>query len=57
MKKYAKKFKKLFSTLINQGIFIAPSQFEVVFFSNAHTNSDLNKALDAYSIGLKAVKN
>ena len=57
MKSDAKKFKKLFSALLNQGIFIAPSQFEVVFFSNAHTNSDLNKALDAYSIGLKAVKN
>lgn len=51
------KFKKLFSILLKNRIFIPPSQFEVVFFSNAHTQPDLNKALDAYSAGLKAVKN
>ncbi|MDX1441921.1 MAG: glutamate-1-semialdehyde 2,1-aminomutase [Nitrosopumilaceae archaeon] len=53
----AKKFKKLFSVLLKNKIFIAPSQFEVVFFSDAHTQTDLNKALDAYREGLKAVKN
>ncbi len=51
------KFNLLFKALLRQGIFIAPSQFEVVLLSAAHTNSDLNKALDAYSIALKAVKN
>ena len=53
----AKKFKKLFKILLKNKIFIAPSQFEVVFFSDAHTQADLNKALDAYREGLKAVKN
>lgn len=57
MKADAKKFKKLFSVLLKKGIFVAPSQFEVVFLSNAHTNIDLNKAIDAYREGLKAVKN
>lgn len=57
MKADAKKFKKLFSVLLKKGIFIAPSQFEVVFLSNAHTNIDLNKTIDAYREGLKAVKN
>ncbi|RDJ31506.1 MAG: glutamate-1-semialdehyde-2,1-aminomutase [Crenarchaeota archaeon] len=52
----AKKFNKLFQHLLKKGIFIAPSQFEVVFLSEAHTNSDLNKAVDAYSTGLQAVK-
>jgi len=51
------KFNLLFKALLRQGIFIAPSQFEIVLFSAAHTNSDLNKALDAYGIALKAVKN
>ena len=53
----AKKFNKLFRVLLKNGIFIAPSQFEVVFFSDAHTNYDLNKALSAYYSALKAVKN
>ena len=53
----AKKFQKLFRSLLKQGIFIAPSQFEVVFLSNAHTENDLNKTLNAYSNALKLVKN
>ena len=52
----AKKFQKLFHSLLKQGIFIAPSQFEVVFLSNAHTENDLNKTLNAYSAALKSVK-
>jgi len=52
-----KKFTRLFKVLHKNGIFIAPSQFEVVFFSSAHTNSDLNKALSVYHSALKAVKN
>ncbi|KAF6242472.1 glutamate-1-semialdehyde-2,1-aminomutase [Nitrosopumilus sp. b1] len=52
----AKKFNKLFRHLLKKGIFIAPSQFEVVFLSEAHTNNDLNKAVDAYSTGLQTVK-
>ena len=52
-----KKFHKLFLSLLKNGIFIAPSQFETVFLSNAHTETDLNKALNAYNSALKAVKN
>ncbi|MGH1521503.1 MAG: aminotransferase class III-fold pyridoxal phosphate-dependent enzyme, partial [Nitrosopumilus sp.] len=53
----AEKFQKMFKILLKNGIFVAPSQFEVVFFSDAHTQSDLNKTLDAYSVALKSVKN
>ncbi len=53
----AKKFQKMFKTLLKKGIFIAPSQFEAVFLSDAHTESDLNKTLDAYHAALKSVKN
>ncbi len=53
----AEKFQKLFRTLLKNKIFIAPSQFEVVFLSDAHTQSDLNKTLDAYHLALKSVKN
>ncbi len=47
----------MFKTLLKKGIFIAPSQFEAVFLSDAHTESDLNKTLDAYHAALKSVKN
>ena len=53
----SKKFKKMFDSLLKSGVFIAPSQFEVVFLSDSHTPSDLNKALDAYGVALKSVKN
>ena len=53
----AKKFQKMFNSLLKNGVFTAPSQFEVVFLSDAHTQTDLNKALDSYHIALKSVKN
>ena len=53
----AKKFQKMFKTLLKNGIFIAPSQFEVVFLSDAHTQTDLNNTLDVYYNALKSVKN
>ena len=49
----AKKFQKLFKTLLKKGIFIAPSQFEVVFLSDAHTENDLNKTLRCISFCTK----
>ena len=53
----AKKFQKMFRSLLKSGVFIAPSQFETVFLSDAHTKTDLNKTLEAYQIALKSVKN
>ncbi len=51
-----KKFTKLFATLLKNGVFVAPSQFETVFLSDAHTTDDLHKTLEAYEKSLKAVK-
>jgi len=53
----AKKFHKMFTSLLKNGVFTAPSQFEVVFLSDSHTQADLNHALDAYQVALKSVKN
>lgn len=53
----AKKFQKLFTALLKKGVFIAPSQFEVVFLSDAHTEADLNYTITAYDTALKSVKN
>ena len=52
-----KKFHKMFLSLLRNGIFIAPSQFETIFLSDAHTKTDLNHALNAYYKALKTVKN
>ena len=57
MKSDVKKFKKLFSALLKKGVFVAPSQFEVVFLSDAHSKADLNDTLNAYRYALKMVKN
>ncbi len=51
------KFHRLFCHLLKKGVFIAPSQFETGFFSHAHTQTDLNKAIDAYSYALRMVRN
>ena len=50
------RFQRMFGSLLKQGIFIAPSQFETVFVSAAHTGADLNKAIDAYETALGTVK-
>jgi glutamate-1-semialdehyde 2,1-aminomutase len=52
----AKKFQKMFRSLLKNGIFIAPSQFETVFLSYAHSKNDLNKTLNSYEKALQAVK-
>ena len=56
-KSNTKKFYNLFSNLLKNGIFIAPSQYETVFLSDAHTDQDITKALGAYGLSLKKVKN
>jgi len=56
-KSNADKFQKMFHALLKNGVFIAPSQYEVVFLSDSHTQKDLNQTLDAYEIALKLVKN
>ena len=56
IKSDTKKFKHLFDSLLKDGIFIAPSQFEVIFLSDSHTKDDLNDVVEAYRVGLKAIK-
>jgi len=56
-KSNTKKFHKLFSNLLKNGIFIAPSQYETVFLSDAHTDADITKTIGAYGLSLEALKN
>ena len=41
------RFKAYFRFMIDNGIYIAPSQFEAMFLSSAHSDEDLAVTLDA----------
>ncbi len=41
------KFKRWFKKMLEQGIYLAPSQFETLFVSAAHSDSDIEKTLAA----------
>lgn len=48
-------FKIYFHSMLEQGIYLPPSQFETNFLSLAHTPEDLQKTIDAAAIAFKAV--
>jgi glutamate-1-semialdehyde 2,1-aminomutase len=50
------KFKKLFEVLLKNGVFIAPSQFETVFLSYAHSKGNMKETITAYEKALRAVQ-
>lgn len=50
-----KRYAKYFRLLADQGILIAPSQFEAMFLSTAHTQEDLDRTLEAHRTALKAL--
>ena len=52
----AKKFRRLYDLLLQQQIFIPPSQFETCFVSFAHTEDDIERTVDAYSGALQRIK-
>ena len=49
-----RQFLRYFKTLLKQGVFIPPSQFECNFISNAHSMEDLQKTSEAIEMGLEA---
>lgn len=48
-----KRFLKYFHNLLENGVFIAPSQFECTFISNQHTKEDLDKTIESIETSLK----
>lgn len=40
-------YARYFTHMLNAGIYLAPSQFEAMFLSDAHTKEDLTRMLDA----------
>ncbi len=49
-------FKVFFHTLLAEGIYFPPAQFEACFISLTHSDADLHKTLKAVEKGLKKVK-
>jgi len=47
------KFNVFFKKMLNDGIFIPPSQFETNFLSLAHSKDDIGKTIDAYQRNIK----
>jgi len=43
-------YAKYFRGMLNENIYLAPSQFEAMFISYAHTEKDIEKTLDKFSI-------
>jgi glutamate-1-semialdehyde 2,1-aminomutase len=41
------RFKKYFHGMLEQGVYLAPSQFEAGFISVAHTEADIAKTINA----------
>ena len=46
VKSDTKKYAEYFGHMLDNGIYIAPSQFEAMFVSDAHTNEDINRTID-----------
>ena len=42
-----KRFKKFFSSMLQQGIYLAPSAYEAMFVSLAHSTDDIEKTIEA----------
>lgn len=48
-------FKNLYQELLQEGVYLPPSQFEGMFLSTKHTEADIQKTLDAFRNALDRV--
>ena len=51
------KYAKYFGFMLENGIYIAPSQFEAMFISAAHTDEDIEYTINASYEALKVAHN
>jgi len=52
-----KRFKKFFSLMLGQGIYLAPSAYEAMFVSSAHSKTDIEKTIEAARISFGKITN
>jgi glutamate-1-semialdehyde 2,1-aminomutase len=53
MKSDRQRFARYFHAMLEEGVYLAPSQFEAGFLSTAHTEEDVKKTLDAAGAAFK----
>ena len=51
-----KKYATYFQSMLGQGVYLAPSQFEAMFTSTAHSDADLEKTIKANYTALQAAE-
>ena len=49
-------FKKFFAAMLKRGIYLAPSQFETLFMSAAHTDEDLARTIEAAKVAFEVCR-
>lgn len=49
-------FKKFFASMLEHGIYIAPSQFETLFMSAVHTDEDISRTISAAEKAFEGLK-
>jgi len=49
----AHRFVKVFHSLLNKGIYFAPSAFEAGFISLAHSQADLERTIEAFQNAIR----
>jgi glutamate-1-semialdehyde 2,1-aminomutase len=50
------RFAGFFREMLNRGVFIAPSQYEALFISAAHTDADIDRAIAATRESLQSMQ-
>jgi glutamate-1-semialdehyde 2,1-aminomutase len=50
-----KRYGQFFHRMLEQGVYLAPSQFEAAFLSTAHTPADIEKTIRAAHIAFKSL--
>jgi glutamate-1-semialdehyde 2,1-aminomutase len=50
-----RRFAAFFAEMLDRGIFLAPSQFEALFVSAAHSEVDIDRTIEACGESLKAI--
>ena len=49
-------FKKFFASMLAQGIYLAPSQFETLFMSAVHSDEDITRTIDAAEKSFECIR-
>src|SRR5262249_47721392 len=55
MKSDRERFKKYFHGMLEEGVYLAPSQFEAGFISTAHSSADIEKTVNAAATAMKSL--